>query len=327
MQWYYAIDGQRHGPISEQEFAQLIANGTITGETLVWRQGIDQWAPWSTLAASNPLPEVGAGAPPMPPPSSHGGGASQAANSPEWDLESFTERLHVNGYTTSVGGILGRAWDTYKNAFGACLGVTVVSFIIQMVVGLIPFVSLIAIFLVTPQLTGGVMWYFLQRHRGQDPAFDVMFEGFSRKLGALALVALIQLLLTVLFAIPIGILAAIYIPLVESGGNEAVALLGGLGLFVVSVIIGALLYRFILAHLIVMDLNISAIDAFKLSWRIMGKRFWTMIGLALVLMALSIAGLIALFIGFIFVLPIFYSSFAQAYEDACQSAAGTPPQD
>ncbi|MCC5023180.1 MAG: DUF4339 domain-containing protein [Candidatus Synoicihabitans palmerolidicus] len=31
MQWYYAIDGERNGPVSEQEFAQLIANGVVTG--------------------------------------------------------------------------------------------------------------------------------------------------------------------------------------------------------------------------------------------------------------------------------------------------------
>src|SRR5690606_33188016 len=57
MQWYYAIDGQRQGPVSEHEFARLVAAGTITGDTLVWRQGLEEWAPWSTLADSHPLPD------------------------------------------------------------------------------------------------------------------------------------------------------------------------------------------------------------------------------------------------------------------------------
>jgi hypothetical protein len=45
MEWYYAKGSQRCGPISEDEFRRLAQNGTITAGTLVWRQGMPQWAP------------------------------------------------------------------------------------------------------------------------------------------------------------------------------------------------------------------------------------------------------------------------------------------
>lgn len=52
MQWYYANNGQRQGPVAESEFAQLVAVGTITAETLVWRQGMPNWQPYRVVASS-----------------------------------------------------------------------------------------------------------------------------------------------------------------------------------------------------------------------------------------------------------------------------------
>jgi uncharacterized RDD family membrane protein YckC len=49
MQWYYAIQDQRHGPLAQAEFDQLVSNGTITADTLVWRQGMANWQPYSQI--------------------------------------------------------------------------------------------------------------------------------------------------------------------------------------------------------------------------------------------------------------------------------------
>jgi uncharacterized RDD family membrane protein YckC len=49
MQWYYAIKDQRNGPVAQAEFEQLVANGTITADTLVWRQGMANWQPYSQI--------------------------------------------------------------------------------------------------------------------------------------------------------------------------------------------------------------------------------------------------------------------------------------
>lgn len=47
MGWYYAVSQQRLGPVSDTEFAALVANGTITPATLVWRQGLAGWLPYA----------------------------------------------------------------------------------------------------------------------------------------------------------------------------------------------------------------------------------------------------------------------------------------
>lgn len=49
MQWYYANEGQRQGPVSADEFARLIKSGVIQGGTLVWRAGMATWVPYTDL--------------------------------------------------------------------------------------------------------------------------------------------------------------------------------------------------------------------------------------------------------------------------------------
>jgi GYF domain 2 len=41
--WYYAAQGQQQGPFSEDQLRGFIARGVVTGETLVWSQGMAAW--------------------------------------------------------------------------------------------------------------------------------------------------------------------------------------------------------------------------------------------------------------------------------------------
>jgi uncharacterized RDD family membrane protein YckC len=49
MNWYYAKDGQQVGPVGESEWTQLLSLGTITPSTLVWREGMANWQPFSEV--------------------------------------------------------------------------------------------------------------------------------------------------------------------------------------------------------------------------------------------------------------------------------------
>ena len=51
MEWYYAENNERRGPVSEAEFNDLIRTGRITPETQVWRDGWSAWAPLGTAGA------------------------------------------------------------------------------------------------------------------------------------------------------------------------------------------------------------------------------------------------------------------------------------
>jgi hypothetical protein len=43
--WHYQVGAQQLGPIPFQSLVPMIQNGTITSATLVWREGMAQWAP------------------------------------------------------------------------------------------------------------------------------------------------------------------------------------------------------------------------------------------------------------------------------------------
>jgi uncharacterized RDD family membrane protein YckC len=50
MKWYYAENKKPVGPIGEKEFQDLIENGTIKQDTLVWRSGMKEWKPLSEVS-------------------------------------------------------------------------------------------------------------------------------------------------------------------------------------------------------------------------------------------------------------------------------------
>jgi hypothetical protein len=44
-QWYYAKDGERHGPVSEGELQKLYISELVDDSTKVWSQGYPTWIP------------------------------------------------------------------------------------------------------------------------------------------------------------------------------------------------------------------------------------------------------------------------------------------
>ena len=59
MNWYYASQGKRVGPVEDTEFEALVETGAITQDTLVWNETLSQWTPYGALEqkASSPKPQ------------------------------------------------------------------------------------------------------------------------------------------------------------------------------------------------------------------------------------------------------------------------------
>lgn len=63
--WYYVVEGQQQGPVEEDVFRQLVAEGRVTDDTLVWNETMTAWQPYRAvrLAAeagtANPAPTSG----------------------------------------------------------------------------------------------------------------------------------------------------------------------------------------------------------------------------------------------------------------------------
>lgn len=63
MQWYYVDNGQQAGPVEETEFPNLIQQGRLRADTLIWRDGMANWEPFNAAAP----PEYRLAAAPLPP--------------------------------------------------------------------------------------------------------------------------------------------------------------------------------------------------------------------------------------------------------------------
>jgi hypothetical protein len=63
--WYYAVNGQRQGPVSFDQLRQLTANGQISSGDLVWCEGMADWQPAGSIPALAPAPPPFAAPPPV----------------------------------------------------------------------------------------------------------------------------------------------------------------------------------------------------------------------------------------------------------------------
>ncbi len=61
MDWYYAEGQQQRGPVSEAELEGLVKAGTVGSDTLVWREGMENWQPYGQVKGAAP---TGAAQPP-----------------------------------------------------------------------------------------------------------------------------------------------------------------------------------------------------------------------------------------------------------------------
>jgi uncharacterized membrane protein len=64
MNWHYAVGGQQQGPVDDAQLDALIQAGTVTQDTLVWREGMANWQP---LRQARPSGAGGAPPPAGPP--------------------------------------------------------------------------------------------------------------------------------------------------------------------------------------------------------------------------------------------------------------------
>lgn len=58
--WYYAISGKTHGPVDKENIRQLVEDGDLRSDDLVWNSSLDDWKCVSRVKDIHPTP------PPLP---------------------------------------------------------------------------------------------------------------------------------------------------------------------------------------------------------------------------------------------------------------------
>lgn len=129
-QWHYATDGTSIGPRTTPEMQALIAQGAVTGQTLVWTEGMSQWA---EAAATELRGFLGARAVPPPPPAVGAAFAAlpQAAGPAPWMGFGQAVRYCLGNYVTFSGrGARSQYWFFQLFIYLTLLGLLAVFFLV-----------------------------------------------------------------------------------------------------------------------------------------------------------------------------------------------------
>ncbi len=191
MEWHYAKQGRKFGPIEEAELYRRARQGEIAPGDLVWNPTFgDKWA------AASSVENLFASLPPLAPPS-----LSAGAQPPSASRE---------GGATHNRDLMRMARESLRSHWGLGVGVMALYAIITFAVSFIPFVGTVVGYLIAGPMSAGVCLVFLMLARRSPAEIGQLFSGFSRfgtALVAYLLMVLFILLWTLLLIIP-GIIAS-----------------------------------------------------------------------------------------------------------------------
>jgi hypothetical protein len=209
-------------------------------------------------------------------------------------------------------------WELIKSKYWLFVGMTLVALLIGSAVPLG--------ILLGPMMCGMYLAFFKVR-RGEAIEFGTLFKGFDY-FGQSVVAALLHTLPIIAIVVPAYLLFYVFmfVSMAAAGatagpGDEpspapffGVMVLFGLFWLVVMFVILIITIGFTFAYPLIVDRKLQGFDAVKLSFKGAFANFWRLLGMMLLTSLLSIAGLLACYVGMFLVMPIGYAAIAKAYE-------------
>jgi predicted Ser/Thr protein kinase len=239
------------------------------------------------------------------------GSAAPPPVPPTLDAKAMAEDILARDYELNIRSCLRRGWKLLRANFWPFVGIT------ALLIALMGFASSVGgatigrgparggsleigswlAALIWGPLAGGMYLYLLRKMRGEKATIETVFSGFSNRFLHLFLGGFVTHLL-----IWIGFLCLI---------------LPGI-YFLVA-------WTFTLP--LIVDKQLDFWSAMELSRKVVTKHWWKFFGFVLVCMLLSLAGMIALFVGILIMAPWVVAAQMYAYEDILGSIkqTATPP--
>ncbi len=329
-------DGKEYGPVTAVQIKEWIHGNRATMQTQCRRVGETTW---KTVAD---YPEFGfAGAKAfVPPPDVPSASAVQgAANVAEFsatitdaapaqpmpdpaDAKAYAEALLARGGSVDVFECLSRSFHLWADNFLPLVGVTLLVLILQGVLGVIPLLGTVSGMLFNGVFYGGLYYYYFGKMRHEPRELGDAFAGFTRALAPLMLTTLLKSLLTVAIAMVFFFpWFGFFVYVLQHPGQMgelpvltptliSLSLAGGLILVFASV-------AWSFAVPLVIDKGLGPWAALAVSWRVV-TRNWFAVFFAIFLGGiLTLLGVIGLFVGVFFTIPLVIGAQLYAYEMLC----------
>jgi uncharacterized membrane protein len=245
-------------------------------------------------------------------------------------------------------GCISNGWNLVKVNYGLYFGICIVATLTMIILSCIPCLNILLIGLVNAPLIAGIYYVVLRDMRGDPVDFGMMFKGYE-KFVPVMIVGFIQAVPSIIFSILQYVLDLTRVAtqilgqqgigsgeFYQSSGGTELAIAGGLLAVYIIVLLAyfviaiAWYVSFVFALPLVMEHDLNAIDALKLS----AKAGWGNIGGLIVLAILggliAFLGALVICIGIFFVIPIIYAANAFAYRQVFPSVDSpttfnTPP--
>ncbi len=332
MEWFYALNGQQAGPVTEEDLHRLKQTGVVTPQTLIWKQGMANWQPYLEIFGYE-----SAASPQSPTGSSPYGSSSMEARIAGTSGATKNSELRAR----ARAGLSGQ-W------FNACLGFVIYMAII-MFAALIPFGSLI---IAGPMLLGvsAFCLRIARRERGDIGEILAGFSHFGASFVTFILTFLIQLAAMAAIAAPFILIGYLLLPegfdpsqggRIDPTTSVPLVIVMSIGYFAVIIVSMTLQIRLSIAYYCLADMTDSGVEAISLAWNMTkGKTiklfcfmlyyFFLMLAAFISLMLISGIGssisemlggalfmlsIIILLIGAMVLMPYYFVGIAAFYDD------------
>ena len=310
MNWYYAEAGQQKGPVTDEQLDGLAAEGVVKPDTLVWRDGLPNWQPYSTARGGGAPPPIATGGAGVVCSQcgktfnadevvSLGGGMVCAACKPVAiqrlkegvgggggtpGATMTVDELCARDYDVDIGDLISKGWGLLSKNFGTVLGATLLVYLVLGVVSLVPFgIGALAQLIIQGPLLGGLYCFYLKQIRTGTGTVGDGFSGFGPRFGQLMLGSIVSGILSGLCLLPGAIVIALaVIPMLASRGQGGGAAAAAGGIVIVGVIllfIGLLGFAYLAVGWaftlpLVADKRMDFWPAMSLSRRMVSKHWW-----------------------------------------------------
>jgi len=316
-------DQKEYGPVTGDDIRQWIIEGRLNGESQAKAESDAEFRALSAFpefadafAPQIPSLRMAGSIPPPIAPSS-----APAGNWQERD------------YSLDIGGCISRGWNLFKEN----LGVLLCSFLIYMgievgvsVLSNIPcagaLLSLANLVIIGP-LMGGLFYVYIQTIRGQSAVAGDVFSGFRKNFLQLFLGYLVPALFAGLCLLPFIIVFAV--KLVQAGLGKSHATPEEEAQIITTVMTSPLVWGLLLICLIpviylktswaftlplIVDKGLNFSEAMKASRKMVGKHWWQVFGLTVIIGLINCVGIILCCVGLLFTMPIGFAALMYAYE-------------
>ncbi len=195
-------------------------------------------------------------------------------------------------------------WELIKDDYWVVFAVSAIGMILG---------SLVPMGILLGPMMCGIYLVLLRKMRGQPILVDHLFKGFEY-FGPSLVAFLITLVFMMVLMVPVGILAAVAAVLGNAIGGEEFAavmalLAGSLGLF--AMMAAGVLVTF--AYPLMVEHDLEAVDALKTSVRGGMANLGGLLGLFVLNILASFAGMCVFFVGSYLVMPVSFAALAVAY--------------